>query len=324
MVSPDHYEALLRKISTKYWVKMAGLAITTIELKLTAKIAAESDPLFIRLVATNPTGFVLKIDKYYEVRVGSKVVFKSLGRSGSKGPWDGLDINTPYETSQKFELQRAEALSSSDTLYVYDWPILFESAIEKQWSELQQIDGTIFPPEEYFVCQEMVMCDKATRLPMKKGWTAKEAEVNGVLLPFDREPGQNDAGMVAWYIKMFTPEYPDGRELVLISNDITFLAGSFGTKEDIIFFQASEFARKRGIPRIFLAANSGARIGMANSLKSKFQICWLDENEPARGFNYIYLNKSDYDALLSKTAGDVQALPVICTPLEVRWIVVIL
>lgn len=30
---------------------------------------------------------------------------------------------------------------------------------------------------------------------------------------------------------MRTPEYPDGREVVVIANDVTFQSGSFGVKE---------------------------------------------------------------------------------------------
>lgn len=49
-------------------------------------------------------------------------------------------------------------------------------------------------------------------------------------------------------------------------------AGSFGTREDTVFAFASQYARQRGMPRIYLAANSGARIGMADSVKAKFQV----------------------------------------------------
>lgn len=58
-----------------------------------------------------------------------------------------------------------------------------------------------------------------------------------------------------------TPEYPNGRDIVVIANDITFKIGSFGPDEDLLFLKASEFAREHGIPRVYIAANSGARIG---------------------------------------------------------------
>lgn len=32
-----------------------------------------------------------------------------------------------------------------------------------------------------------------------------------------------------------TPQYPDGRDVILISNDITYQIGSFGPNEDILF-----------------------------------------------------------------------------------------
>lgn len=45
----------------------------------------------------------------------------------------------------------------------------------------------------------------------------------------------------------------------------------------------------RGLPRLFLTANSGARIGMAQSLKDKFEVCFVDPADPAKGFKYLYL-----------------------------------
>ena len=72
-----------------------------------------------------------------------------------------------------------------------------------------------------------------------------------------RPVGQNDVGMVAWLCTMKTPEYPEGREMVLIGSDVTVKAGSFGTIEDEVFCQASMLARAKGIPRIYIACNSG-------------------------------------------------------------------
>lgn len=56
--------------------------------------------------------------------------------------------------------------------------------------------------------------------------------------------------MVAWRMVLCTPEYPEGREMILIANDLTFLIGSFGVREDILFNEASKLARKRKIPRV--------------------------------------------------------------------------
>ncbi len=44
-------------------------------------------------------------------------------------------------------------------------------------------------------------------------------------------PGMNNIGMVAWLVEVVTPEYPTGRKLVVIGNDVTIQAGSFGPVE---------------------------------------------------------------------------------------------
>ena len=34
---------------------------------------------------------------------------------------------------------------------------------------------------------------------------------------------------------MLTPEYPEGRDVIVIANDITHQIGSFGPQEDLVF-----------------------------------------------------------------------------------------
>ena len=81
-------------------------------------------------------------------------------------------------------------------------------------------------------------------------------------------------------MKLITPEFPEnGREIILISNDVTFKMGSFSIMEDLLFLKASELARKLGIPRIFFASNCGARIGLAEELKNIFNVAWNDNSD---------------------------------------------
>lgn len=87
-------------------------------------------------------------------------------------------------------------------------------------------------------------------------------------------------GMVAWRMTLRTPEYPAGREIIVISNDITHKIGSFGPQEDVLFMRASEMARESGIPRIYIAANSGARIGLAEEIRHMFHVAWQDPTDP--------------------------------------------
>lgn len=56
--------------------------------------------------------------------------------------------------------------------------------------------------------------------------------------------------MVAWNITLSTPEYPDGRDIILIANDLTYLTGSFGPQEYFLFNAASKLAREKGVPRV--------------------------------------------------------------------------
>lgn len=87
-------------------------------------------------------------------------------------------------------------------------------------------------------------------------------------------------GMVAFRMKMKTPEYPECRDIIVICNDITHMIGSFGPQEDELFLRASELARAEGIPRVYIAANSGARIGLAEEIRHMFQVAWIDPDDP--------------------------------------------
>merc|ERR1712038_1850591 len=89
------------------------------------------------------------------------------------------------------------------------------------------------------------------------------AQEESKLIEVERPPGNNTIGMIAWHLTVYTPSYPDGRDLILIANDITFQVGTFGTEEDELFNLASQYARKLRIPRLYFSANSGARIGLA-------------------------------------------------------------
>ena len=61
-----------------------------------------------------------------------------------------------------------------------------------------------------------------------------------------------------------------------------------------MFNLASEYARARKIPRIYLSANSGARIGIATELLSLFRVAWEIKDDPEKGFKYLYLSPDEY------------------------------
>jgi len=143
-----------------------------------------------------------------------------------------------------------------------------------------------------------------------------------------RAPGCNDVGMVAWRLTLYTPQYGEeagGREVVLIANDITFRAGSFGTAEDRLFHLASKYARERGVPRVYLAANSGARIGLAEEMKKLFRVAWTDPSDPSKGHKYLFLTPADYAALVAPIPGSDAPPPIVCRQEfeggEERWVI---
>lgn len=47
-------------------------------------------------------------------------------------------------------------------------------------------------------------------------------------------------GMVAWRMTLLTPECPEGRQVIVIANDLTHAIGSFGPDEDLLFLKASQ------------------------------------------------------------------------------------
>ena len=103
------------------------------------------------------------------------------------------------------------------------------------------------------------------------------------------ESNANRIGMVAWLVSYTSPQYPKGRDFVLIGNDLDFETGTFGVTEDKLFFYASEYARLKGIPRIYIAANSGAKFGLASGVIDLVKVAWNDESDHSKGFEYLYL-----------------------------------
>lgn len=93
--------------------------------------------------------------------------------------------------------------------------------------------------------------------------------------------------MVAWEMEVFTPEVPEGRKIVVISNDITYDFGSFSMKEHRLYAKASEYSRQHRMPRVYVSANSGARIGFAKDVKSKLNVVWNDSERPEDGFKCL-------------------------------------
>ncbi|KAK3538673.1 hypothetical protein QTP86_012135 [Hemibagrus guttatus] len=275
IMDPVKIEESVRSMVMRYGRRLWKLRVLQAELKINIRLAPNSNTIPIRLFLTNENGYYLDISLYEEVTdtASGQIMFKSY--TDKQGPLHGMLINTPYVTKDLLQAKRFQA-QSLGTTYVYDFPEMFRQALFKLWGP-----GDNYP-EDVLLCNELVL------------------DPQGQLVQINRLPGDNEVGMVAFRMKMKTPEYPEGREIIVICNDITYLIGSFGPQEDFLFLRVSELARAEGIPRIYIAANSGARIGLAEEIKHMFQVAWLDPADPYKGFKYLYLTPQDY-TLISST-----------------------
>jgi acetyl-CoA carboxylase/biotin carboxylase 1 len=293
VVDPQYLEGVIRILASRYSERLSQLRVSQVELKINARFTNEDNSIPVRLIASNPTGYVVRVEAYVETSGLDEPIFTSIGDEGH-GEWDGKPITTPYPVLFPFDKKREMAKTMSNTVYVYDFLELIEFSLLRSWRKYvheRAVPGgvKISIPNVLLETRELILDDS--------GNAVKETS---------RPRGNNDIGMVAWLLTLYTPEYPQGREIVIIANDITFKAGSFGTREDRLFELASKFSREKGIPRFFFSANAGARIGMAEAIKSVYKVSWKDENDPVKGFEYLYLNPEDYKRLSAE--GSVSAV----------------
>ncbi|XP_066459958.1 acetyl-CoA carboxylase 2 isoform X1 [Eleutherodactylus coqui] len=277
IMDPSKIEESVRSMVMRYGSRLWKLRVLQAEVKINIRLTPTGKAIPIRLFLTNESGYYLDMSLYKEVTEPStgQIMFNSYG--DKHGLMHGMLINTPYVTKDLLQSKRFQA-QSLGTTYVYDFPEMFRQALFKLWG-----------PEEHRNSDILT-------------YTELVLDSQGQLVQMNRLPGGNEVGMVAFKMKIKPPEYPNGREIIVICNDITYKIGSFGPQEDMLFLRASELARKEGIPRIYIAANSGARIGLAEELRHMFQVAWIDPSDPYKGFKYLYLTPQDYTRISSLNA----------------------
>ncbi|EJU03511.1 acetyl CoA carboxylase [Dacryopinax primogenitus] len=249
----------------------------------------EGNVMPIRAVIENTTGFVVEYHSYQEVPSESgATILKSIGQIG---PLHLQPVKTPYTTKESLQPRRYQA-HLVGTTYVYDYPDLFRQALKQVWAKANKLNPAIIAPKDVLDSKELVM------------------DENGELQPIARPPGSNVCGMVAWIFTLKTPEYPQGRRVVVVSNDITFKIGSFGPKEDEYFNAVTDLARGLGLPRIYLSANSGARMGLAEEAVGLFSVAWNNPNQPDKGFKYLYLTPENLSKLNEKGASSLRTIQI--------------
>ncbi|TPX49071.1 acetyl-CoA carboxylase [Synchytrium endobioticum] len=285
-------EASLHEFIERHGIRLWKLRVTQAEVRFVVKSIIGGSVKPVRFIINNVSGYVTRTDMYQETRDATGQKLMSL--SSPPGPLHLQPVGSLYAPKEAIQPKRYRAHLMATT-YVYDFPELFRRNLEKSWAKFSKASGAHMPTTLLNVA-ELVL---------------NEA---GELEETSRPPGSNACGMVAWDFEMITPEYPAGRHIVVIANDITFSIGSFGPSEDVLFYKASEYARKRGIPRIYVSANSGARIGLADEVSSRYKIAWNDPSNATKGVAYLYLDEEGHKALV---AGKDKP-SVVCEKIEVE------
>jgi acetyl-CoA carboxylase / biotin carboxylase 1 len=283
-VTFDEVIAAVAGFIERHGKRLWRLQVTGAEIRIALE-DAEGNVTPVRCVIDNVSGFVVNFHAYQEITTDKgTTILKSIG---DKGPLHLQNVNLPYPTKESLQPKRYQA-HLVGTTYVYDFPDLFTKALHNIWQSAALTHPMIKIPPVVLESKELVF------------------DENSELQEVDRQPGNNSSGMVGWVLTMRTPEYPHGRQVVVIANDITFKIGSFGPQEDDFFYAATQYARSRGIPRIYLSANSGARIGLAEEALGLFSVAWNVSGQPDKGFKYLYLTPENYLKLRERHTDSVR------------------
>ena len=182
------------------------------------------------------------------------------------------ELSTSFSDPEiKLAKRRAKA-GEAGSFFIYDLPEMLTRAVGKLWMSKKRAEGVIIS------VQQLTLGDDEE---------LREQPVNGALM-------MDLCGMAAFLVHMRTPECPSGRRVIFIGNDITFQIGTFSVEEDKLYLRASQLARSLGIPRIYIACNSGARLGLCTEVQSLFRVEWNDPKNLSQGFQYLYLTDADY------------------------------
>ena len=89
-----------------------------------------------------------------------------------------------------------------------------------------------------------------------------DLDADGHLVPVDRAPAMNDAGIVVGVTRSFTDRHPEGMQRVVLLGDPTKALGSVAEPECRRIIAALDLAEELGVPVEWFALSSGARIAM--------------------------------------------------------------
>lgn len=190
---------------------------------------------------------------------------------------------------------------ASSAIYCYDVPMLFARCVYNRWMDVEKetFDQSINKVPESI--KNALLTDdwrgvvETTEYDMRNG---QLVELSHAEMTERLNSAGNRCGIVGFKIKIYTPNDINGCEFIVIANDITFQAGSFGIIEDDFFAALSREAQLHNVPLVNISCNSGARIGIANKVLPYLKVQLKSGPEP-RGFDYLYVEEENL-----KTIGD--------------------
>jgi acetyl-CoA carboxylase carboxyltransferase component len=95
-----------------------------------------------------------------------------------------------------------------------------------------------------------------------------DLDERGVLVPVDRPPGRNTAGLVVGVVSTPTERYPEGMQRVAMLGDPTKALGSVAEPECHRVCAALDLAERMQVPVEWFALSSGARISMQSGTEN--------------------------------------------------------
>ncbi|KAI8443300.1 acetyl-CoA carboxylase [Phakopsora pachyrhizi] len=266
----EELQTALAGFLDRHGKRLWRLRVTAAEVRLVIEDET-GNPQAIRVIIDNLSGFVVKFEAYKEVKTEKgKTILKSIGPVGA---YHLQPVNFPYPTKEWLQPKRFKAHVVGTT---------YCKAARREWKRKAAEIPSLKPPTDPLTATELVQDEYG-----------QPQEVS-------RPAGRNSIGMVAWMFVIKTPQFPGGRRVIVIANDITFKIGSFGPAEDDFFYQVTELARRLGVPRVYLSANSGARLGVADEVIDQFSAAWHDAENPSKGFKFLYLTPDALGRLREK------------------------
>ncbi|KAI9914619.1 hypothetical protein PsorP6_008519 [Peronosclerospora sorghi] len=124
IVDPQYLEGVIRILAYRYAERLEQLGVTTVELKNFARFNSEAPAIPVRLVAENPTGYVVRV----QAGLRGSCLLATMSQS-----------LLPLATKLMVNLTKREmAKVMSNTVYVYDFLELIEYNLLRQWRKYVQ------------------------------------------------------------------------------------------------------------------------------------------------------------------------------------------